>query len=54
MTLSRFADENVPNVGPDGGNSELSGRGTFGEKEEDIVRWMFLIVLHYDGTMRGR
>jgi hypothetical protein len=63
-TFSRFEgaarlSENVPYIGPDDGDIVLSGCGTLGEKEEDIVlekcehcKWMkFLIVLHHDGTM---
>jgi hypothetical protein len=51
MTLSRFEAENVPYIGPDDGDSELSGRGTFGKKEEGIVCRMFSVVLHHDSTM---
>jgi hypothetical protein len=41
-TFSRFevaagSSENVPYIGPDDGDSVLSGCGTLGEKEEDIV-----------------
>lgn len=31
------SSENVPYTGPDDGDSLLSGCGTLGEKEEDIV-----------------